>query len=68
MTDAAANSRNGFSVSHLADDAEKWPATLVNDKTDSMGRLLRHIVQHANRQQMQINLQKRDLDERIVQT
>ncbi len=44
LTNAVANSRNGFSESHFADDAHKWLATFARDMTNSIGRLLLHFI------------------------
>ncbi|MEM5317247.1 HEPN domain-containing protein [Paraburkholderia sp. JHI869] len=44
MTNAVANSRNGFSESHFADDAQKWLAIFARDMTNSIGRLLLHFI------------------------
>lgn len=44
LTNAVANSRNGFSESHFADDAHKWLALFARDMTNSIGRLLLHFI------------------------
>jgi hypothetical protein len=44
LTNAVANSRNGFSESHFADDAQKWLALFARDMTNSIGRLLLHFL------------------------
>lgn len=44
ITNAVANSRNGFSESHFADDAHKWLALFARDLTNSIGRLLLHFI------------------------
>lgn len=44
LTNAVANSRNGFSESHFADDSHKWLASFARDMTNSIGRLLLHFV------------------------
>jgi hypothetical protein len=44
LTNAVANSRNSFSESHFADDAQKWLAMFARDMTNSMGRLLLHFI------------------------
>lgn len=44
LTSAVANSRNGFSESHFADDAHKWLALFARDMTNSIGRLLLHFI------------------------
>jgi hypothetical protein len=44
LTNAVANSRNGFSESHFADDAQKWLALFARDMTNSIGRLLLHFI------------------------
>lgn len=44
LTSAVANSRNGFSEAHFADDAHKWLALFARDMTNSIGRLLLHFI------------------------
>ena len=44
LTNAVANSRNGFSESHFADDSQKWLALFARDLTNSIGRLLLHFI------------------------
>lgn len=44
ITNAVANSRNGFSESHFSKDANKWLAIFARDLTNSIGRLLLHFV------------------------
>ena len=44
LTNAVANSRNGFSESHFADDSQKWLAMFARDLTNSVGRLLLHFI------------------------
>ncbi|RYH42941.1 MAG: hypothetical protein EON54_17500, partial [Alcaligenaceae bacterium] len=44
LTNAVANSRNSFSESHFADDANKWLAIFARDMTNSIGRLLLHFI------------------------
>lgn len=44
LTHAVANSRNSFSESHFADDAQKWLAILARDMANSIGRLLLHFI------------------------
>lgn len=44
LTNAVGNSRNGFSESHFADDADKWLALFARDMTNSIGRLLLHFI------------------------
>lgn len=44
LTNAVANSRNGFSESHFADDSQKWLAMFARDLTNSVGRLPLHFV------------------------
>ncbi|MCP3943238.1 MAG: hypothetical protein GY710_17365 [Desulfobacteraceae bacterium] len=44
ITNAVANSRNSFSESHFDKDANKWLAIFAMDLTNSIGRLLLHIV------------------------
>lgn len=40
LTNAIANSRNGFSESHFGDDSQRWLALFARDLTNSIGRLL----------------------------
>ncbi|SFU50150.1 hypothetical protein [Pseudoduganella namucuonensis] len=40
LTNAIANSRNGFSESHFAGDSQRWLALFARDLTNSIGRLL----------------------------
>ena len=40
ITNAIANSRNGFSESHFAGDSQRWLALFARDLTNSIGRLL----------------------------
>jgi hypothetical protein len=44
LTNAVANSRNGFSESHFAGDSQKWLATFARDMINSIGRLLLHFI------------------------
>ena len=44
LTNAVANSRNGFSEAHFADDSQKWLAVFARDLTNSIGRLLLHFL------------------------
>jgi len=44
ITNAVANSRNGFSESHFDKDSNKWLAMFARDITNSIGRLLLHFV------------------------
>ncbi len=44
LTYAVANSRNGFSESHFADDSQLWLAVFARDMTNSIGRLLLHFI------------------------
>ena len=44
LTNAVANSRNSFSESHFADDAQKWLAIFARDMINSIGRLLLHFI------------------------
>ncbi len=44
LTNAAANSRNGFSESHFAEDGHRWLAIFARDLTNSIGRLLLHFI------------------------
>jgi hypothetical protein len=44
LTNAVANSRNGFSEAHFAGDAQKWLALFARDLTNSIGRLLLHFM------------------------
>ena len=40
LTNAIANSRNGFSESHFGDDSQRWLGLFARDLTNSVGRLL----------------------------
>lgn len=40
LTNAIANSRNGFSESHFGDDSQRWLALFARDLTNSVGRLM----------------------------
>jgi hypothetical protein len=40
LTNAIANSRNGFSESHFCGDSERWLAIFARDLTNSIGRLM----------------------------
>lgn len=40
LTNAVANSRNGFSEPHFAGDSARWLALFARDMTNSIGRLL----------------------------
>ena len=40
LTNAIANSRNGFSESHFGDDSQRWLALFARDLTNSIDRLL----------------------------
>jgi hypothetical protein len=40
LTNAIANSRNGFSESHFGDDSRRWLAVFARDLTNSIGRLM----------------------------
>lgn len=40
LTNAIANSRNGFSESHFGDDSQRWLALFARDLTNSIGRLM----------------------------
>jgi hypothetical protein len=40
LTNAIANSRNGFSKSHFGDDSQRWLALFARDLTNSIGRLM----------------------------
>jgi hypothetical protein len=40
LTNAIANSRNGFSESHFADSSQRWLALFARDLTNSIGRLM----------------------------
>jgi hypothetical protein len=40
LTNAIANSRNGFSESHFGGDSQRWLALFARDLTNSIGRLL----------------------------
>ncbi len=44
LTNAVANSRNGFSESHFSEDSHRWLATFARDITNSLGRLLLHFI------------------------
>ena len=44
LTNAVANSRNGFSESHFAEDSHRWLANFARDMTNSIGRLLLHFI------------------------
>lgn len=44
LTNAVASSRNSFSESHFADDAQKWLALFARDMTNSIGQLLLHFI------------------------
>ena len=44
LTNAVANSRNGFSDSHFAEDSHRWLAIFSRDLTNSIGRLLLHFI------------------------
>lgn len=44
ITNAIANSRNGFSESHFDQDAQRWLAVYARDLTNSIGRLLLHFM------------------------
>ena len=44
ITNAIANSRNGFSESHFDQDAKNWLSVYARDLTNSIGRLLLHFV------------------------
>jgi len=44
LSNGIANSRNSFSESHFAKDANKWLAIYTRDLTNSIGRLLLHFV------------------------
>ncbi len=44
ITNAIANSRNGFSESHFDQDAKNWLSVYARDLTNSIGRLLSHFV------------------------
>lgn len=44
LTNAIANSRNGFSESHFADDSQRWLALFARDLTNSIGRLMLHFM------------------------
>ena len=40
LTNAIANSRNGFSESHFGDESQRWLALFARDLTNSIGRLM----------------------------
>ncbi|KIN89098.1 hypothetical protein [Thauera sp. SWB20] len=44
LTNAVANSRNGFSESHFGEESHRWLATFARDMTNSIGRLLLHFL------------------------
>jgi len=44
LTNAVANSRNGFSEAHFADDSQRWLALFARDMTNSIGRLLLNFI------------------------
>lgn len=44
LTNAIANSRNGFSESHFNDDSQRWLAVFARDLTNSVGRLLLNFI------------------------
>lgn len=44
LTNAIANSRNGFSESHFGDDSQRWLALFARDLTNSIGRLLLNFI------------------------
>lgn len=44
LTNAIANSRNGFSESHFAGESQRWLALFARDLTNSIGRLLLHFM------------------------
>ena len=44
LTNAIANSRNGFSESHFGDESQRWLALFARDLTNSVGRLMLNFV------------------------
>ena len=44
LTNAIANSRNGFSDSHFDQDSYKWLASYTRDQVNSIGRLILHFL------------------------
>ncbi len=44
LTNAVANSRNGFSEAHFAGDSQRWLALFARDMTNSIGRLLLNFI------------------------
>lgn len=44
LTNAIANSRNGFSESHFGGESQRWLALFARDLTNSIGRLLLHFM------------------------
>jgi hypothetical protein len=44
LTNAIANSRNGFSESHFGDDSQRWLALFARDLVNSIGRLLLNFI------------------------
>ena len=44
LTNAIANSRNGFSESHFNNDSQRWLALFARDLTNSLGRLMLNFI------------------------
>lgn len=44
LTNAIANSRNGFSESHFGSDSQRWLALFARDLTNSIGRLMLNFI------------------------
>lgn len=44
LTNAIANSRNGFSESHFGGDSQRWLALFARDLTNSIGRLMLNFI------------------------
>ena len=44
LTNAIANSRNGFSESHFGDESQRWLALFARDLTNSIGRLMLNFI------------------------
>ena len=44
LTNAIANSRNGFSEAHFGEDSQKWLALFARDLTNSIGRLILNFI------------------------
>lgn len=44
LTNAIANSRNGFSEPHFGDDSQRWLALFARDLTNSIGRFMLNFI------------------------